>query len=180
VNEGLFAPNQGYSLSRVFACEDGIATEIFLKDIERMADFETCVIKNYSARKRYDLSEAIAPEITECVLMGYTAHAAPFDVRVAQGNKLEPYNIAISGASQILRSKAVRPINFTVHTADISITDRDGFQILEPATAGLSGGPMLNAKDGKAVGICFMGQPADQFRKDWIGVLDIRKFPFIR
>ena len=107
------------------------------------------------------------------------ANAAPFGVRWNQDRSaLEPFNIDISQSAQILHSHNVRPFIFTVQANDINISDRPGFKILESAMTGLSGGPMIDAADGTAAGICFMGEPPDAFRKDWVGALDIRRFPF--
>ena len=57
--------------------------------------------------------------------------------------------------------------------------NKPGYIVDAVAKIGLSGGPMLDASDGSAVGICFIGLAPGAHQKTQIGALDIRQFPFI-
>lgn len=179
-DDQLFRPNDGYDDCRIWIVETGgQITEVRQQQFRLFPEYDAAIIDQFQATTKYQVSKA-SGEIQSCNLLGYEAHAAPFQVRKAPSNRsLEIYNPRIVSAAQYHNGLRAVPTQLNVNAPDVKLSNKLGYLIDVKAKVGLSGGPMIDASDGSVVGICVIGLPADDHEKTQIGVIDLRQFPFI-
>ncbi|MDX8357767.1 hypothetical protein [Sphingopyxis terrae] len=176
----LFVPNQGYDQCKVFIAEPaGKVTELQPGCLQTYPEFDACLIMGFSAEQRYRLSDNDLGPASECALLGFEANTAPFDVRQVNG-VLCLDGVQVERSRQFYHGMVPKKRIFSIDAADIKIDGKHGYICDVSAKVGLSGGPMIDLRDNTAVGLCFMGLPADAHQKNEIGVLDIRQLPFLR
>ena len=178
----LFKPNPGYDAFRVYVLEwGGRVTELHYGCLRLFPDYDACVIEGYQSSRRYKISHRDPSQITSCNLRGYQSHATPFRLRLADlGRAIEIHKPNIRTAAQTFQSCVPQLHTFSLDSPDVKVANKMGYLFDARAVIGLSGGPMLDATDGSAAGLCFAGWPPDIHQKTKIGVIDIRQFPFIQ
>ena len=90
-------------------------------------------------------------------------------------SSLEIYDPHIIDAQQALNGLTPVPTKLNIEAPDVKLSDKAGYIVNVRAKIGLSGGPMVDAIDDSAVGICSFGLPPDATDKTQIGVVDLRQ-----
>ncbi len=177
----LFEPNVGFDDCKVWIVErSGRITELKNEQFRLYPEYDAAIISDFSSQTKYGISTKAASALTACNLLGYQASTGPFHVRTSPNQlALEIYDPHIADAEQTFNGLTPVPIRLNIHAADVTLSDKAGYIFDVRAKIGLSGGPMIDAADGSAVGVCSFGLPADVVDKTQIGVVDLRQFPFI-
>ena len=178
---GLFNPNPGFDVCRAFVVEvTGRITELYDGCLQLYPDYDACVIGGFSSRTLYKASQKQPGQIALCSLRGYEAGTAPFQCDLSPtGMAVNISNPRINSVALDLRGLVPQPTTQDINAPDVKIFGKQWYLMKANATIGLSGGPMLDAVDGTAVGMCFVGLPPDVHQKTLIGAIDIRQFQFI-
>ena len=64
-----------------------------------------------------------------------------------------------------------------MNAPDVWIDNKRCYILRQSATVGLSGGPMIDPKDGTVLAVCCFGLPPEKHEKDCIGAVDLRDIP---
>jgi len=176
---GMWDPVVGYDACRAWVVEtSGRSTEIKPEQLRLFPEYDVAIIDGFRSAQKYPLSKTPGDSIQKCDLLGYKANATPFQVREAPSGLLEIFRAEIVSAAQQIRNQEPVFRRLTISSADVNIVDKQGYLVASAASVGLSGGPMLDARDQTAIGICTFGLPADAHAKTQVGVLDLRHMPF--
>lgn len=177
----FFQPHPTFDDYRILIIETaGKITEVRQQQFRLFPDYDAAIIDSFQSSTKYSVSSKKYEELQKCNLLGYVANIGPFKVRIdPSGRGLEIYEPHIFDARQYLDELTPVPTVINMLAPDVSLSNKAGYIIDVKAKIGLSGGPMVDASDGGAVGVCSFGLPADVMDKTQIGVVDLRQFPFI-
>lgn len=180
-DNALFSPNIGFDDCRVWIVETtGRVTEIKQTQFQLYREYDAAIVAGFQSTTNYRVSTKEGSEIQKCNLIGYEASTRPFNVRTTPSQlSLEIYDPHIIDAQQVLNGLTPIPTVLNIDARDVKLSHKVGYIIDVKAKVGLSGGPMVDATDGQAVGICSFGLPRDVIEKTQIGVVDLRQLPFI-
>lgn len=114
-------------------------------------------------------------EVAQCI--GYEANTAPFTCAVADNR----VTISEVDLAKVLLPNSPQPVERgrASINGDVVIDDKLCYVVKQPATIGLSGGPMVDPEDGRVLAVCCFGLPPDEHKKEIIGAVDIRALPIL-
>jgi hypothetical protein len=173
----LFEPNVGFDDCRVWIVEtSGQITEVKRAQFRLFPEYDAAIIDDFQSTTKYVISSKQATELQKCNLLGYEASTGPFKVKTTPSrSSLEIYDPHIIDAQQALNGLTPVPTKLNIEAPDVKLSDKAGYIVNVRAKIGLSGGPMVDAVDDSAVGICSFGLPPDATDKTQIGVVDLTR-----
>jgi hypothetical protein len=179
--QGIFVPNEGYDVCRVFIAErSGSITELNPGCIALYPEYDACVIHGYQSTRKYSVPQKQPNQIASCCVCGYEANVAPFRCQVdSSGQAIEIVDPQIAMAKKEFHGVVPEPVNLNVTANDINISDKRGYIMHVSAPVGVSGSPMVDEETCEAVALCILGLPPDVHVKTKIGAIDLRQFPFL-
>lgn len=170
----MFCAHDGFDRFAVWVAHpDGQVHEIGRTDVEHFYGYDVSRIICPPSGSPFSLSGVNYEDVAEGRCLGYEASKAPFEVVASKGG----VELAAVKLNEALLPTSTLPVSrrtLKISTADVHIDGKPGFTLDQPATIGLSGGPLLEPLSGKVVGVCCFGLPPDVHVKKTIGAIDIR------
>lgn len=172
--KNMFCAHDGFDRFSVWVTHpDGQVHEIGGSDVEHFDGFDVSRISCPPSGSPFSLSGVSYEDVTEGRCLGYEASKAPFEVVASKGG-VELAAVKLNEALLPTSNLPVSRKTLDVSSADVQIDEKRAFFLDQPATIGLSGGPLLEPSSGKVVGVCCIGLPADDRVKKTIGAVDVR------
>lgn len=172
--EQLWAPDAGYdAVATWIAHPDGTTHPLRLEAITQYHGLDLARIDCPPSDQIFDVWDADDGPLDQGICLGYAARRAPFDIcRTAHDVSLA--HVEIAKALLPMTPIALQPTTLMIEGQVVFINDVPGFVMARKASAGLSGGPVIDPAKGKVLGICCFGKSADETSDALTGAVDIR------